>query len=107
VSPACSTNWTPGTDCVPVERNPGGSGRDQPPADEASGNLRDDFTPEDIVLLLMANAGLIDRSGPARGQTCERLVALALDGFRAQGATEAPPAPSPKTLIKALRSQAP
>ena len=72
-------------------------------AAKASGDLRKDFTPEDIALLLMANAGVIERAGTAATAASERFVAFALDGFRAEGATDAPPAPSPRSLVTALR----
>jgi AcrR family transcriptional regulator len=72
----------------------------------AAGALRGDFTPEDMVLLLMANAGVIDRAGKAAPVASERFVALVLDGFRAEGASPAPRAPSPRTMIAALRGRA-
>jgi AcrR family transcriptional regulator len=72
-------------------------------AAKAVGALRGDFTAEDIVLLMMANAGVIDRAGKAAPVASERFVALALDGFRTEGASPAPPAPSPRTMIAALR----
>jgi AcrR family transcriptional regulator len=75
-------------------------------AAKAAGALRADFSAEDIVLLLMANAGIIDRAGKAGPAASERFVALALDGFRAAGASPAPPAPSPRTMIAALRGRA-
>jgi AcrR family transcriptional regulator len=74
-------------------------------AAKATGALRADFTPEDIVLVMMANAGIIDRTGPAAAEASERFVALALDGFRADDATSAPAAPSPETLVAAMRHQ--
>jgi hypothetical protein len=74
-------------------------------AAKAAGALRDDFTPEDIVLLLMANAGVIDRAGKAAPVASERFVALVLDGFSADGASPAPSAPSPRTMIAALRGR--
>ncbi len=73
-------------------------------AAKASGALRDDFTAEDIAVLLMANAGIIDRAGSAAGIASDRFVALALDGFRAPG-TPAPPPPGPQALLIALRAQ--
>jgi AcrR family transcriptional regulator len=72
---------------------------------KASGDLRPDFTSEDVVLLMMANAGVIERAGTAATAASERFVALALDGFRAVGATTAPPPPSPRTMLAALRRQ--
>jgi AcrR family transcriptional regulator len=72
---------------------------------KASGALRADFSPEDIVLLLMANAGVISRTGAAAPAATERFIALTLDGFRAEGATPAPPPISPRTMIAALRQR--
>lgn len=72
-------------------------------AAKAQGSLRADFTAEDVVLLMMANAGVVERSGPSAPAASERFVALALDGFRSVGASPAPPALSPRTLIAALR----
>jgi AcrR family transcriptional regulator len=71
-------------------------------AAKAVGELREDFTTEDVVLLMMANAGLVERAGSAAAAASERFVALALDGFRAAGATPAPPAPSPRTMTIAI-----
>jgi AcrR family transcriptional regulator len=70
---------------------------------QASGKLRSDFTPEDIVLLLMANAGIVERAGAAGKDASERFTALVLDGFRSANASCAPPAVSPIALIVALR----
>ncbi len=74
-------------------------------AAKATGDLRRDFTSEDFVLLLIANAGIIDRAGGAAAIASERFVSLALDGFRAEGATHAAPPPSPRALVSALRHQ--
>jgi hypothetical protein len=52
---------------------------------------------------MMANAGLIERAGSAATAASDRFVALALDGFRATGATPAPPAPSPRTMMAVMR----
>jgi len=70
---------------------------------KASGTLRADFTPEDIVLLLQAVAGIIRRTGTAALAATERFVALALDGFRAEGATSAPPPISRGQIRAGLR----
>jgi hypothetical protein len=53
----------------------------------------------------VANAGVIERAGRAAMVASERFVALALDGFRAEGATPAPEPPSPRTLMAAIRKQ--
>jgi AcrR family transcriptional regulator len=70
---------------------------------KASGTLRADFSPEDLVLLLMATAGIISRTGATAPAATDRFVALALDGFRAKAATPAPPPISSRTMILRLR----
>ncbi len=72
-------------------------------AAKARGELREDFTAEDVAVLLMANAGIIDRADALAVDASERFVALALDGFRVQGATAAPPAITPRRLLAVLR----
>ena len=42
---------------------------------------------EDVAVLVIANAGIIERAGSVGGDAAERFVALALDGLRAAGAT--------------------
>jgi hypothetical protein len=66
------------------------------------GALRADFTPEDSILLLEAVAGIIRQTGTAASAATERFIALALDGFRAEGATPAPP-PISRRQIRAGR----
>jgi AcrR family transcriptional regulator len=60
-----------------------------------SGALRADFTPEDLVLLLMANAGLVDRTIDAAPTAWSRFIDLALDGLHtpavSTAASTAPP----------------
>lgn len=70
---------------------------------QAEGTLRSDFVPEDLVLLLMANAGVVRAAGRAAPDAWKRLVGLMLDGFRSEGATELPPPPSPRQMIMAMR----
>lgn len=55
----------------------------------ASGALRADFAPEDLALLLMANAGLVDRTAEVAPHAWERFIDLALDGLRSAAATPA------------------
>lgn len=73
---------------------------------KASGELRADCTPEDIVLLLLAVAGIIRHTGTAAPATTERFLSLALDGFRAEAATPAPP-PIPRQKIRAALRRRP
>jgi AcrR family transcriptional regulator len=69
----------------------------------AAGVLRADFTTEDVVVLMMANAGLLERSGDISEAASRRLVHLLLDGFRATAATEGPAAPSARDTVRAMR----
>ena len=65
--------------------------------------LRADATPEDIVVILQANAGLISRAHRAADQASGRLIHLLLDGMRADAATPGPTAPSPRRMRSAMR----
>jgi hypothetical protein len=68
-----------------------------------AGVLRDDVTTQDVVLLLMANAGLVERAHNIAEEASARLVHLLLDGFRAEGSTEGPQAPSTSATEEAMR----
>lgn len=70
---------------------------------KAEGTLRSDFVPEDLVLLLMANAGVVQGAGKAAPDAWRRFVSLMLDGFRSQGASQLPPPPSQRQMIRAMR----
>jgi AcrR family transcriptional regulator len=71
---------------------------------KAAGALRADSTPEDIVVILQANAGLATRAPPVAGQASQRLVHVLLDGLRADAATPGPTAPSPQRMRTAMRA---
>lgn len=68
----------------------------------SSGDLRADFTHQDVVLLLMANAGLVHRTADAAPHSWRRHAAFVLDGLRASAATPAPPAPSDTDMRAAM-----
>ena len=68
-----------------------------------AGVLRADFTTEDVVVLLMANAGLVERAHGISGTASARLVHVLLDGFRASAATIGPPPPSARQTELAMR----
>jgi AcrR family transcriptional regulator len=70
---------------------------------QASGALRADFVPEDLVLLLMANAGVVQGAGEAAPDAWRRFVAMMLEAFRADGATALPAPPTPRQLMRAMR----
>ncbi len=72
---------------------------------KAAGALRTDATPEDIVVILQANAGLVTRAHRAAGRASQRLIHLLLDGLRANAATPGPTAPSPRRMRTAMREQ--
>src|SRR3954452_2749086 len=65
--------------------------------------LRTDFTDQDVVLLLMANAGLVERAHGITDEASARLTTLLLDGLRVQAATAGPAAPSARRVMAAMR----
>ncbi|MFC5949385.1 TetR/AcrR family transcriptional regulator [Pseudonocardia lutea] len=70
---------------------------------QRSGDLRTDVTPEDLGLLLMANAGLVHRTAEAAPHAWERMAAFVLDGLRTTAATApAPPGLTPEALTRAM-----
>jgi AcrR family transcriptional regulator len=72
----------------------------------AAGVLRADFTTQDVVLVLMANAGLVERTHGIAGDASERLIHVLLDGFRSAASTDGPVAPSPRRTQLAVRRNA-
>ncbi|MEK0099540.1 helix-turn-helix domain-containing protein [Streptomyces sp. A475] len=69
-----------------------------------SGHLRSDFTSQDLVILLMANAGVVSATGDAAPDTGRRLVAHVLRSYATPG-TPLPPlpdAPAPTALYRAM-----
>lgn len=70
---------------------------------QAEGTLRADLVTEDIVLLLMANAGVVQGAGSAVPDAWRRFVGLMLDGFHADGASPLPPPPTPRRMLRAMR----
>jgi AcrR family transcriptional regulator len=61
---------------------------------KAAGRLRPDFVPEDLLLVLIANAAVAHVSGPDAPRSWQRLVALLLDAFQHTGGDWLPPAPT-------------
>ncbi|MEU4244516.1 helix-turn-helix domain-containing protein [Actinoplanes sp. NPDC026619] len=70
---------------------------------QVPGGLRPDFTPPDFVLLLMANAGVVRRTGTYAPEGWRRQLSFALDGLRASAATDAPPPPTETAMLAAMR----
>jgi AcrR family transcriptional regulator len=69
---------------------------------QAQGELRADFVPEDVVLILLANAGVVRTMRAAAPEAWRRFVALILDGLRADCARPMPPPPTPAQTYRAM-----
>jgi len=71
---------------------------------QEEGVLRDDFVPEDIPLLLMANAGILRITRDGAPHAWRRLVAYLLEAFHAKGdrATPLPAAPTPMQMRRVM-----
>ncbi|WP_165969502.1 TetR/AcrR family transcriptional regulator [Nonomuraea terrae] len=72
-------------------------------AAKQQGALRADFTPEDVVLLLVAHAAIVQSLGDEAPESSPRFLALALDALRPDGAAPLPSAPRPDRLVKAMQ----
>jgi AcrR family transcriptional regulator len=70
---------------------------------KAGGRLRADFVAEDMVLLLMANAGVIEATGTAAPGAWRRYVAYMLQAFGSDAAGPLPDAPTPRQVFRAMR----
>jgi hypothetical protein len=68
-----------------------------------AGRLRADFTPEDLPLLLMANAGVVEATGESAPAASRRFVGLMLESFRPDGASPIAPPVDPRDMYRALR----
>lgn len=73
---------------------------------KASGDLREDFGHEDIALILMANAGLIERTAATAPTAWQRHLSYVLDGLHASAATTAAPRPDQAQVIRAMNTLA-
>ena len=79
---------------------------------KASGDLREDFGHEDVVLILMANAGLIERTAGTAPGAARRHLSYVLDGLRspvlsparARARAPAPPSPGQDQVVQAMRA---
>lgn len=69
---------------------------------KAAGALRDDFTIEDIPLLLMANAGVLQATAGIAPGAWKRFTELMLESFRAERARPLPKPPSASQMKKAM-----
>jgi AcrR family transcriptional regulator len=75
-------------------------------AAKTTGRLRPDFSPEDLAMVLMANAGVVNATADAAPETWRRLVAYFLQAFAAEAARPLPDPPTPEQMHQAqLRIQ--
>ncbi|MCU1426674.1 MAG: regulatory protein TetR [Actinomycetia bacterium] len=70
---------------------------------QAAGVLRADFVLQDLVLLHMANAGVINATKKYAPKAWERFTTYMLDSFRAPGASELPKPMTRSRLALAVR----
>ncbi|NDZ81011.1 TetR/AcrR family transcriptional regulator [Streptomyces sp. SID10853] len=71
---------------------------------KGTGHLRDDFTSQDLVILLMANAGVINATGDAAPDTWRRLVVHMTRSYATPTAPVPllPDVPAPAALYRAM-----
>ncbi|MFI6929699.1 TetR/AcrR family transcriptional regulator [Streptomyces sp. NPDC050287] len=69
---------------------------------KATGRLREDFDSSDLVLLHMANAGVVNATGDAAPDAWRRVVALFVQSFEAPARGILPPSPEHDALYRAM-----
>ena len=69
---------------------------------QEAGALREDFVPEDVLLLQMANAGVVHATRDAAPHAWRRMVAFLLESFRAGHTGPLPAAPTPLQARRAM-----
>ena len=74
---------------------------------KATGRLREDFVPEDVPLLLMANAGVVAATAEHAPESSDRLVGYLLQAFSSAAADELPPPATPQRMYRALTRHRP
>ena len=67
-----------------------------------SGRLRQDFTHQDVPLILMANAGVVTATRNAAPDAWKRLVGFLIQAFAAEAAQPLPEPPTPRQMYRAL-----
>ncbi|PQP14507.1 TetR/AcrR family transcriptional regulator [Rhodococcus opacus] len=72
---------------------------------KATGHLQSDFVSEDLILVLMANAGVISATANDAPDSWQRLIGHLLRGFANPGAPipPMPPPPSSDSLYRAMK----
>ena len=69
---------------------------------KATGRLREDIDPSDLVLIHMANAGVVNATGDAAPGAWRRVVALMIQSFEAPARGPLPDPPAKRALYKAM-----
>ncbi|WP_034592155.1 TetR/AcrR family transcriptional regulator [Hamadaea tsunoensis] len=71
---------------------------------QAAGALRADYSPEDLPVLLMANAGVLRATAETAPGAWKRFVAYMLQAFCASHQREdLPPAPTPRQMMRSMQ----
>ncbi|CAM5707871.1 hypothetical protein SALBM311S_09959 [Streptomyces alboniger] len=74
---------------------------------KAAGRLREDFDSSDMVLLHMANAGVVNATGAAAPDAWRRVVALLIQSFEAPARAPLPASPEHDALHQAMLRASP
>ncbi|MBW8795755.1 MAG: TetR/AcrR family transcriptional regulator [Streptomyces sp.] len=69
---------------------------------KATGRLRADFDPSDLLLVHMANAGVVNATGDAAPDAWRRVVALLIQSFEAPARGPLPASPEHDALYQAM-----
>ncbi|QNP68681.1 TetR/AcrR family transcriptional regulator [Streptomyces roseirectus] len=69
---------------------------------KATGRLREDFDPSDLVLLHMANAGVVKATGSAAPDAWRRVIALLIQSLETPAKGELPPPAGHEALYQAM-----
>lgn len=70
---------------------------------KAAGRLRADFHPDDMIILLMANAGVVAATAATAPDAWRRHIEYLLQSFAAEKAQPLPPPPDRDALLRAMR----
>ena len=69
---------------------------------KSDGRLRDDFVPQDVPLILMANAGVVTATRDAAPEAWRRLVGYLIQSFATEAAKPLPDPPTHTQMHRAL-----